>query len=131
MKPERKKNLPQSAVKLAQKLLKKDEDGLEMLRMHDFPDDESAHDDEFTEGLHAEFSAEIEGVQAELSKEFGSSSRKGKTDTKIMPLNGVFRYAKWQVGGKQLFVAAHQEVRTSTLAVRAARPARARTSTIN
>ena len=105
------KGLPQSAVKLAQKLLKKDEDGLEQLRLHDFPDDESAHDDELTERLYAEFSAELEGVQAELSKEYGPPSRKGKSDNTTVPLNGVFRYAIWQVAGKQLFVAAHHEDR--------------------
>ena len=111
MKPQKKKNLPQSAVKLAQKLLKKDEEGLEELRMHDFPDDESAHDDELTERLYAEFSADVESAQTELSKEYGPPSRTGKTDTKIIPLNGVFRYAIWQVADKQLFVAAHHEDR--------------------
>src|SRR5262249_2797943 len=111
MKPQRMKNLPQSAVKLAQKLLKKDEDGLEQLRLHDFPDDESAHDDELTERLYVEFSAEVEGVQAELTKEYGPPFRKGKSDNKVIPLNGVFRYAIWQVAKKQLFVAAHHEDR--------------------
>src|SRR6478672_121892 len=105
MKPQRMKGLPESAVKLAQKLLKKDEDGLEQLRMHDFPDDESAHDDELTERLYAEFSAELAGVQAELSKEYGPPSRKGKSDTKIVPLNGIFRYAIWQIADTHLFVA--------------------------
>ena|SRR5436190_17372460 len=111
MKPHKKKNLPQSAVALARKLLKEDGDGLEELRMHDFPDDESAHDDELTERLYAEFSADLEKVQAELSKEYGSPSRKGKSDTKIVPLNGVFRYAIWQVADKHLFIAAHHEDR--------------------
>ena len=105
------KDLPQSAVKLAQKILKKDGDALEQLRLHDFPDDESAHDDELTERLYAEFAAEVAGVQAELSKEYGPPSRKGKSDNKNIPLNGVFCYAIWQVARKQLFVAAHHEDR--------------------
>jgi len=105
------KGLPRSAVKLAQKLLKQDEDALEQLRLHDFPDDESAHDDELTERLHAEFSAELDGVHAELSKAYGPSFRKGKSDNKVIPLNGVFRYAIWQIEEKQLFVAAHHEDR--------------------
>ena len=111
MKPERMKGLPQSAVKLAQKILKKHEDGLEQLRMHDFPDDESAHDDELTARLYAEFSAELDGVQAELTKEYGPPSKKGKVGDKVVELNGVFRYATWQVGKKLLFVAAHHEDR--------------------
>jgi hypothetical protein len=111
MKP-KKKTPPRSAVKLARALLKKDEDDLlEELRAHDFPDDEAAHDDELTERLYADFSADVESVQAELSKEYGSPSRKGKSDTKSIPLNGVFCYAIWQVAGRQLFVAAHHEDR--------------------
>src|SRR5262245_15733628 len=111
MKP-KKNNRPRSAVALARALLKKDEDELlEELRMHDFPDNESAHDDELTERLHAEFTAEVGRVQAELSKEYGPPSRKGKADTRFIPLNGVFCYAIWQVAGRQLFVAAHHEDR--------------------
>ena len=110
MKPQRKKGLPQSAVKLAQKLLKKDGDSLEMLRMHDFPDDESAHDDELTERLYGEFSAEVENIQTELSKEYGPA-RKGKSDTPAVPLNGVFRYAIWKAAPRRLFIAAHHEDR--------------------
>jgi len=111
MKPHNKKNLPRSAVKIAQQLLKKDEDGLEELRMHDFPDDESAHDDELTEQLYAEFSADVQAIQAELSREYGAPSSKGKADSDGIPLNGVFDYAIWQVADKQLFVAAHHEDR--------------------
>jgi hypothetical protein len=111
MKSQKKKNLPQSAVKLAQKLLKRDEESLEELRMHDFPDDESAHDDELTERLYSEFSAEVEGVQVELAKLYGPPTRTGKKDDKLIPLNGIFRFAIWKVAGRQLFVAAHHEDR--------------------
>ena len=111
MTPQRKKNSARSVVKLAQELLKKDETALEELRMHDFPDDESAHDDELTEQLYVEFSAEVEGVQTELSKEYGPPLDAGGCDTNAIPLNGVFRYASWRVADKQLFVAAHHEDR--------------------
>jgi hypothetical protein len=112
MKPKKKKNVPRSALKVARTLLEKNKDELlEELRMHDFPDDESAHDDELTERLYAEFSAEVESVQAELSKEYGSPLRKGKSDTKSIPLNGVFCYAIWQVADRHLFVAANHEDR--------------------
>ncbi len=37
----KKKDLPQIAVKTAQKFLKSAQDELDMLRMHDFPDDEA------------------------------------------------------------------------------------------
>ena len=111
MKPYKQKNLPQTAVKLAQKFLKERQDNLEMLRMHDFPDDESAHDDELTERLYAEFSADVESAQAELAKQYGAPTRTGKKDDKLIPLNGVFRFVIWRVGEAHLFIAAHHEDR--------------------
>jgi len=111
VKSQKKKNLPQSAVKLAQKLLKQDEESFEDLRIHDFPDDESAHDDELTERLYAEFSAEVDAVQAELAKWYGPPARTGKKDDRRIPLGGVFRFALWKIAGRQIFVAAHHEDR--------------------
>jgi hypothetical protein len=107
MKSQKKRNIPQSAVKLAQALLKRDEESLEELWMHD----EAAHDDELTERLYTEFSAEVEGIQAELAKSYGPPARTGKKDDRLIPLNGVFRFAIWKVAGRQLFVAAHHEDR--------------------
>jgi len=111
MKSHRKKNLPQSAAKLAQELLKKKGGGLEELRLHDFPDDESAHDDELTERLYAEFSADVQSVQAELAGLYGAPTRAGTNGDKFVRMNGVFRFAIWKVADKQLFVAAHHEDR--------------------
>ena len=110
MKSYRKKNLPQAAAKLAQKLLKNKE-GLEELRLHDFPDDESAHDDELTERLYAEFSDDVQAIQAELAKMYGPPTRTGTEGDKFVRMNGVFRFAVWNVAGKQLFVAANHEDR--------------------
>jgi|SRR5579862_3674582 hypothetical protein len=111
MKQQKKNSLAQSAVDFAQKFLKEDEDNLEMLRMHEFPDDESAHDDELTERLYAEFSADVESAQAELSRHYGDPARTGTEDDELIPLNGVFRFAIWSVEGKHLFIAAHHEDR--------------------
>jgi hypothetical protein len=108
----RKENrMPKSAIKLAAKFLKDAEDCLDALKIHDFPDDESAHDDELTDHLHTKFSGEVDRIQAELSKQYGPPSRTGKKDDKDIPANGVFRFAVWKVGKKQLFVAAHHEDR--------------------
>ena len=74
-------------------------------------DDEEAHDDEKTEKLYAEFSAELDRVQKELTKQYGQPSRTGETDDEVIPLNGVFRFAVWAVGDSQLFVAASHEDR--------------------
>jgi hypothetical protein len=85
--------------------------GLEDLRIHDFTDDEAAHDDEAIEKLYADFSAEFDRVEAALTKEYGKPLRTGTEDDEVIPLNGVFRFAIWRVGGKQLFAAAAHEDR--------------------
>ena len=50
-------------------------------------------------------------MQKELAKEFGPPSRIGKADDEFIPLGGVFRFAIWEVGDSQLFVAASHEDR--------------------
>ena len=98
-----------TALKLAQKLLRKKGGSLEELRAHHFKDEESAEDEELAEQLYDKFSADVARVQEELSKIYGKPLHTGKKDSKHIPLNGVFRYAYWEVGGKPLFVAAHHE----------------------
>jgi hypothetical protein len=100
-----------SANVVAKELLGGEPGRLRDLRVHQFTDDEEAHDDERTEKLYAEFSAELDRVQKELTGEYGQPSRTGGTDDKIIPLNGVFRFAVWEVGNSQLFVAAAHEDR--------------------
>jgi hypothetical protein len=100
-----------SATALAKELLDGDPGGLEELRIHEFTDDEEAHDDERTEKLYAEFSSELERAQKELMTVYGEPSQVGESDNEIIPLNGVFRYAVWEVEGSQLFIAASHEDR--------------------
>jgi hypothetical protein len=100
-----------SAQSLAKELLAGEPGGLEELRIHEFPDDESAHDDEQIEKLQAEFSREADRVQQELAKEYGPPSRTGETDDDVIPLCGVFRFSVWEVGDSQLFIAASHEDR--------------------
>lgn len=103
--------MSKTATALAKELLDGDPGGLEELRIHEFTDDESAHDDELTERLYADFSAEFERVQKELTEQYGSPERAGETDDEMIPLNGVFRFAVWSVGDRQLFAAASHEDR--------------------
>ncbi len=70
-----------------------------------------AHDDDRIEELYVEFSADVETIQDALTAELGPPKHKGKSNHKFIPLNGVFRYALWEVGDKHLFVAAHHEDR--------------------
>jgi len=50
-------------------------------------------------------------VQKELIKVYGQPSRVGESDDETIPLNGVFRFAVWEVSDWQLFVAASHEDR--------------------
>jgi hypothetical protein len=104
--------MAKSATELARELLDSAEDGLEELRIHEFPDDVSADDDELHEALHAGFAAAFDRVRAELAEAFGAPSRTGTEDDEVIPLNGVFRFAVWEVEGKLLYVAAAHEDRS-------------------
>jgi len=103
--------MAKSAAALARELLEGDPGGLEELRIHEFADDEEAHDDDAIDQLYDEFSAEFERVAAVLSQQYGKPSRTGEEDDEVIPLNGVFRFAVWSVGDKQLFAAAAHEDR--------------------
>lgn len=96
---------------LAKALLEGDPGGLEELCIHEFADDESAHDDAGLEKLYADFSAELERAQKELTKIYGEPARTGESDDEIIPLGGVFRFAVWEVEEAQLFIAASHEDR--------------------
>lgn len=100
-----------SATALASKLLKGEPGQLEPLKVHEFADDEAAHDSESIESLWVEFSAACDGAAAELSKKYGAPTRTGDEDDDVIPLNGVLRFALWSVGDRQLFVAAAHEDR--------------------
>ena len=103
--------MPKSATGLAKQLLEGDAGGLEELRVHEFEDDEEAHDDEATEALYQDFSADFDRAQAALSKKYGRPMQVGKDNDDAIPLNGVFRFAIWKIEDKQLYLAAAHEDR--------------------
>jgi hypothetical protein len=103
--------MARSPTSLARELIDGETGALEELRVHEFADDESAHDDELTDRLYAEFSADFDRAQAELTKTYGEPSRVGTEEDEIIPLNGVFRFAVWEVEDKLLFAAAAHEDR--------------------
>ena len=96
---------------LARKLLAGDPGGMEELRIHEFEDDEAAHDDELIGRLYQDFSAELDRVQVELTRKYGKPVRTGTEDDGSIPLNGVFRFAVWDIDGTGLYVAAAHEDR--------------------
>ena len=101
--------MAKSATALANQLLTRG--GMEQLRVHEFEDDVSAHDDELIGRLYQDFSAELDRVQTELARKYGDAIRTGTADNPSIPLNGVFRFAVWDVDGAELFVAAAHEDR--------------------
>jgi hypothetical protein len=104
-----------SPTYLARELLDQAPGGLEELRVEEFPDDESAHDDNLHDRLHAEFSADFDRVQAELARTYGEPLRTGSEDDALIPLNGIFRFALWEVDDTILFAAAAHEDRDCPL----------------
>jgi hypothetical protein len=105
------KPMSKSPTTLAQEFLEDVVSFPQLLWIHDFPDDESAHDDDLTNRLYADFFAEFERVCAELSQKHGSPLRTGRTDDNLIPLGGLFRFALWSDGGRQFWVAAAHEDR--------------------
>ena len=63
------------------------------------------------ERLYKEFLAEFDRAAGELSKKYGTPARMGKQDDSAIPLNGVFRFAVWEVEGTELYLAAAHEER--------------------
>jgi hypothetical protein len=100
-----------SITGLADQLLERGPGELEEIRIHEFEDDESAHDEALVEQLRREFSADFSRAAADLGKRYGPPARAGEDDDDSVPLNGVFRFAVWEVEGQQLFLAAAQEDR--------------------
>ena len=99
-----------SSRELAIALLNDGPGGREAVRVHELEDDESAHDNDRIEELYREFGKDFDRVQMELSREYGQPSRTGIGDDDDIPLNGVFRYAIWNVGQLMLYVgAAHED----------------------
>ncbi len=98
------------ALVLADRLLEEDAGQLEELRVHMFETDEEAHDDEAIERLYAEFEVDFDRIMAALSEEYGAPARTGVEDDDVVELNGVFRFAIWQVGDKLLYATvAHED----------------------
>jgi hypothetical protein len=102
--------MPKSAVTIARKLLE-GEAGLEELRVHEFDEDASPDDGELIERLYKEFSSDFDRARAQLTKQYGTPIREGKEDDAAVLLNGVFRFAVWEVDGTELFLAAAHEDR--------------------
>jgi len=96
---------------LVEEMLAGNADGTEELRIYEFEDDTSAHDDELIDRLYQEFSAELDRVQSALSKKYGEPVRRGTEDDETIPLNGVCRFAVWNIDGTELYVAAAHEDR--------------------
>lgn len=100
-----------SATQIARELLANGEEEPVEIRDHEFADDAAAHDDAAIERLYTEFGAECKKLQAELTRTFGKPSETGQEDGEIVPHNGVFQFAAWEVEDQYLFVAASHEDR--------------------
>jgi hypothetical protein len=104
------KTMPKSATNIARELLGCAKASLEDLEIHQFGDDAEAHDDEALQRLYADFEAKFERAQSELSASYGKPVRTGDNDDEDIPLNGIGRFAVWDVENKLLYLAfAHED----------------------
>jgi hypothetical protein len=100
-----------SAVLVARELLLAGAAGFKELLMYTFPDDEAAHQDDLQKRVRREFTAAFDATVTELTTEFGQPSRSGDRNDGLIPLGGVFRFAVWAAGGRELYAAAAHEDR--------------------
>lgn len=115
--------MTQTATALAHKLLAEKAESLEELRIYVFEDDAAAHDDELQEQLETEFAGHFDLAKQELTASFGTPLRIGNGDSEWIPLNGVFRFAVWQIAGKFLWcTAAHEDRELPFLLMLGTRP---------
>jgi hypothetical protein len=102
--------MPKSAANLAHDLLGRAKASLEDLEIHQFRDDAEAHDDEALQRLRTDFEAKFERAQSELSASYGPPVRTGDDYDEDIPLNGVGRFAIWEVESRLLYLAfAHED----------------------
>jgi hypothetical protein len=100
----------QETINLAAQLLSRD--GIKSLRrIDDVPDEDADDDNGEAAKLFASMSGDFDRVEAILTQHYGEPSRTGTCNDDIIPMHGVFRFAVWPVGEKQLFAAALQETR--------------------
>jgi hypothetical protein len=98
------------ASPLARQFLASDKDSLEDLRIHQFKNNEEAHDDSAIDRLHEAFITDFEHVKSELSSVYGEPLRTGADHDDDIPLCGVFRFAIWSIESRLLYVAvAHED----------------------
>jgi hypothetical protein len=104
-------------VATARKLLRARKAVWEELEHEGFQNDRAAHDDDLHEQLRRKFIRRLKAIQKRLAAQFGSPVETGADDQSRVPLNGVFRYAIWNVSARQLFLAAHHEDRELPYAI--------------
>jgi hypothetical protein len=104
-------------VATARKLLRARKAACEELEHEGFRNDRAAHDDSLHEQLRRKFVRRLKAFEKKLAAQFGSPAETGADDQGRVTLNGVFRYAIWNVSARQLFLAAHHEDRELPYAI--------------
>ncbi|NQT17094.1 MAG: hypothetical protein HQ582_30335 [Planctomycetes bacterium] len=109
-------SMPGDIVAFAEELTGSGPGALEIIKIHQFEDDEEWHDDEFQERMHREFEVVHRSLVEELSKKFGLPRIADAEDEfDAIPLCGVFPAAIWQVAGCELFLAVSHEDRETPI----------------
>jgi hypothetical protein len=86
-------------------------ESLEVVRIHEFADDDEAHDDAAHGRLVDEFTQAFSKFRTELTESYGPPREESDADANVAPLCGVFCAATWPVGNLILYLAAAHEDR--------------------
>jgi len=100
----------EAAVAVARKVLSSPAGEIAELWVRPFEDGTSAHDDALQERLDTDFTVAFDEARSQLAAVFGPPVRVGEDD-EIVPLCGVFRFAVWSVGDREMWLAAAHEDR--------------------
>lgn len=108
-----------TAIEVARELLQRQPHELhnvteaQFIRVYQFVDFLTPHDDVLQDRIAGEFAAAFEVAKRELAGAFGNPAQVGERPAKAIPipLNGVFRFAVWEIEDRRLFLAAAHEDR--------------------
>lgn len=97
-----------NVFEIAAALLKTKKDQVLDLELHDF-DDASAHDRRLPQRIQQQFADQAQEIEAVLGNILGAPHETGTTEHRKLPINGVCRFAYWNVGWRLLYVAVSHE----------------------
>ena len=97
-------------LKVAKKLLAKEQSASEEIMCWEFGDDSESHDRSICEQLYSTAEEVRTAALAALRETYGDPSNQGTSQCRDIPHNGILAYTIWRVGNRRLFlITAHED----------------------